>query len=196
MDISLTCPTSLTGLVGLTGSNDRRDDLGLYDRTEYPAEGAPMSFLHTSKCGMYFEEYKVGQRIITPGRTLTESDIVTFAGLSGDFNQIHTDAEYSKATPLGQRIAHGLLGLAITSGLMLRTGVMEGTVMAFREINAWKFIQPVFIGDTLHVEMEVVETKPLPRIGGGAVVIAMDVKNQHDETAMKGTWTVLVTSNA
>lgn len=144
------------------------------------------------KRGQYFEEFEVGQKIVTVGRTIAESDIFTFAGFSGDYNQIHTDAEFAKGTPFGQRVAHGLLGLSIASGLAMRTGVLEGTVIAFREINNWKFIAPVFIGDTIHVEMEVVETKALPRIGGGSVVITLDVKKQGGETAMKGNWTVLV----
>jgi len=144
--------------------------------------------------GLYFEEFEVGQKIITVGRTIAESDIFTFAGFSGDYNQIHTDAEFAKGTPFGQRVAHGLLGLSVASGLAMRTGVLEGTVIAFREINNWKFIAPVFIGDTIHVEMEVTETKALKRIGGGSVVIVLDVKKQGGETVMKGTWTVLVLS--
>ena len=143
---------------------------------------------------LYFEEFEVGQKILTVGRTVAESDIFTFAGFSGDYNQIHTDAEFAKGIPFGQRVAHGLLGLSIASGLAMRTGVLEGTVIAFREINSWKFIAPVFIGDTLHVEMEVAETKALPRIGGGSVIITLDVKKQSDETVMKGNWTVLVMS--
>jgi acyl dehydratase len=144
--------------------------------------------------GQYFEEFTVGQKITTVGRTVAESDIFTFAGFSGDYNQIHTDAEFAKNTPFGQRVAHGLLGLSIASGLAMRTGMLEGTVIAFREINNWKFIAPVYIGDTLHVEMEVMETKALPRIGGGSVVITLDVKKQSGETTMKGNWTVLVLS--
>ena len=144
--------------------------------------------------GLYFEEFTVGQKIVTVGRTIAESDIFTFAGLSGDFNQIHTDAEFAKTTPFGQRVAHGLLGVAITSGLAMRTGVLEGTVIAFREINEWKFSKPVFIGDSIHAELTVSETKPLPRLGGGSVTIVFDVKNQKDETVMKGTWVVLVAS--
>jgi 3-hydroxybutyryl-CoA dehydratase len=146
--------------------------------------------------GLYFEEFEVGQKIISAGRTISESDIITFAGLSGDFNQIHTDAEFSKNTPYGQRIAHGLLGLSVASGLAMRTGILEGTVLAFREINEWKFVKPIFIGDSIRVEMEVVETKALPRIGGGSVLIAVELKNQRQETVMKGEWTVLVLSNA
>ena len=144
--------------------------------------------------GLYFEEFEVGRKIMTVGRTVAESDIFTFAGFSGDYNQIHTDAEFAKSTPFGQRVAHGLLGLSIASGLAMRTGVLEGTVIAFREINNWKFITPVYIGDTIHVEMEVMEAKALPRIGGGSVVITLDVKKQSGETAMKGNWTVLVMS--
>lgn len=144
--------------------------------------------------GQYFEEFEVGQKVTTVGRTVSESDIFQFAGLSGDYNQIHTDADFSKDAPFGQRVAHGLLGLAIASGLIMRTGVLEGTVIAFREINNWKFINPIFIGDTIHVETEVIETKALPRIGGGSVVIKLDVKKQSGETVMKGTWTALVMS--
>jgi acyl dehydratase len=144
--------------------------------------------------GLYFEEFEVGQKVTTVGRTVAESDIFTFAGLSGDFNQIHTDADFSKDAPFGQRVAHGLLGLSIASGLIMRTGILEGTVIAFREINNWKFINPIFIGDTIHVETEVIETKALPRIGGGSVVIKLDAKKQSGETVMRGTWTALVLS--
>ncbi len=147
-----------------------------------------------SQRGMWFEEFEVGQKIITPGRTITESDIVSFAGLSGDFTRIHTDAEFSAKTLFGKRVAHGLLIVSIASGLAARTGVLEGTVMAFREINNWKFSQPVFIGDTIHAEMNIIETKPVPRLKGGSVSIEIAVKNQNEEITMKGTWNVLMTS--
>ena len=144
--------------------------------------------------GMYFEEFSVGLRVISAGRTITESDIVNFAGLSGDYNQIHTDSVFSQNTPFGQRVAHGLLGLSIASGLAVRTGLMEGTVLAFREVNEWKFIKPVFIGDTIHVELVVTETKALRRIGGGAVVLEVSLINQAGEITMRGVWTVLIAS--
>lgn len=144
--------------------------------------------------GMYFEEFEAGQKIQTAGRTVTESDIVSFAGLSGDFNQIHVDHEFSKNSPFKQRVAHGLLGLSIISGLAVQTGVMEGTVIAFREINEWKFIAPVFIGDTLQAELTVLETRPLRRLGGGAITIDIEAKKQDGSTVMKGTWTVLIAS--
>ncbi|HEX6304901.1 MAG TPA: MaoC/PaaZ C-terminal domain-containing protein [Anaerolineales bacterium] len=144
--------------------------------------------------GRYFEEFEVEQQITSVGRTLTETDIVAFAGLSGDYNQIHTDAEYSKNTQYGKRVAHGLLGLSIASGLAVQTGILEGTVQFFREINEWRFLKPIFIGDTIHVDLEVMETKPLRRIGGGMVVIKLEVVNQQDETVMRGFWNVLVAS--
>ncbi len=144
--------------------------------------------------GMWFEEFEVGQQIITPGRTISEGDIVSFAGLSGDYNQIHTNGEFAAKTPFGKRVAHGLLGISIASGLAMRTGVLEGTVIAFREINNWKFTNPVFIGDTIHAVLNIIETKAIPRLGGGSMVIEISVINQHDGVTMKGTWTVLVAS--
>lgn len=155
-----------------------------------------MSPIPSGPRGMYFEEFETGQKIISAGRTVTESDIVSFAGLSGDFTQIHIDAEFSKTSPAGQRVAHGLLGLSIASGLAVQTGVLEGTVIYFREISDWKFVKPIYIGDTIHVELEVLETKAMRRIGGGAVDILLSVINQNDETVMKGTWTVLIASQS
>jgi len=144
--------------------------------------------------GLYFEEFEVGRKFVTVGRTVSESDIFNFAGFSGDNNQIHTNAEFARDTPFGQRVAHGLLGMSIASGLAWRTGIMEGTVIAFREVNNWKFVNPVFIGDTIHAELEVAEAKALPRMGGGSIVITVYVKKQSGETVMKGNWTMLVMS--
>jgi 3-hydroxybutyryl-CoA dehydratase len=141
---------------------------------------------------LFFEDFELGLKVASAGRTVTEHDVAAFAGLSGDFNQIHTDAEFARATPFGQRIAHGLLGLSIASGLAVQTGILGANVIAFREVGEWKFVKPVFIGDTIHVEMEVVETKAFPRLGGGLVTILANVQNQGGETTMKGTWTVLV----
>lgn len=144
--------------------------------------------------GLYFEAFETGQRITTPARTISEADIVAFAGLSGDYTAIHTDAVYAADTTFGRRVAHGLLVLSVASGLAVRTGFIEGTVIAFREIEGWKFSHPVYIGDTVHVEIVVEETKPLPRLGGGAVTLDFTVKNQDDLSVMKGRWTVLVQS--
>jgi acyl dehydratase len=150
-----------------------------------------MSLVASKPRGMYFEEFQLGQKIITAGRTITEADVVNFAGLSGDFTQIHTDAVYSQNTPIGQRIAHGMLIASIVSGLAAQTGVMEGTVIVFREIAEWKFIKPVFFGDTIHAVLEVQEKKEMRRIGAGTVAINVEVENQAGEVVMKGVWVVL-----
>jgi acyl dehydratase len=141
---------------------------------------------------MYFEEFQLGQQITTAGRTITEADIINFAGISGDFNQMHVDADYSKNSAFGQRVAHGFLVLSVISGLAVQTGVMEGTVIAFREVSEWKFAKPVFIGDTVNAVLDVKEIKEIRRIGGGSVTIEVGVENQHGDIVMKGTWVVLI----
>ncbi|HUI89446.1 MAG TPA: MaoC/PaaZ C-terminal domain-containing protein [Anaerolineales bacterium] len=144
--------------------------------------------------GMYFEEFSVGKKIVTGGRTVTSDDIMKFADLTGDVNRIHTDEEFSKAGPFGKRIAHGLLGLSLASGLAWQTGILDGTVIAFREVNEWKFVKPIFIDDQVRAELSVAETKALPRIGGGSVTLEAELKNQKDEVCMRGSWSILVLS--
>jgi acyl dehydratase len=141
--------------------------------------------------GLHFEEFAVGQTMLTAGRTITEADIVNFAGLSGDYNQIHTDATYAAKDTFGQRVAHGLLVQSIATGLAVQSGVIEGTVLAFRELEC-KFSLPVFIGDTVHVKIEIVETKALPRLGGGNVTMKCSVINQQGKTVQRGSWVMLV----
>jgi 3-hydroxybutyryl-CoA dehydratase len=143
--------------------------------------------------GRFFEEFMIGDKVTTAGRTITETDIVTFAGLSGDFNQIHTDAHYAAQYDFGRRIAHGLLVQSIASGLAVQTGFIEGTVMAFRELDC-KFSLPTFIGDTIHVELEISETKPLRRLGGGSITMKYSVVNQDDKVVQRGNWVMLVKS--
>jgi acyl dehydratase len=143
--------------------------------------------------GMYFEEFEVGLEIETAARTITETDIVNFAGLSGDFNFIHTNAEAASETPFGQRVAHGMLVASMATGLAVQQGFIDGTTLAFRELN-WKFTKPVFIGDTVLVQVKVTETKPMARLGGGLVVFEARVLNQRDEVVHKGEWKMLIKS--
>jgi acyl dehydratase len=117
-----------------------------------------------------------------------------FAKLSGDDNRIHTDPEFSKTTQFGRQIAHGMLGLSIASGLAWQTGILDGTVIAFREVKEWKFVKPVFIGDVIYAELVTTETKAMPRIGAGTVTIELEVKNQNDEVCHRGTWIVLISN--
>jgi acyl dehydratase len=144
--------------------------------------------------GMYFEEFKAGEKIATGSRKISGEDIMAFAVLTGDDNRIHTDEEFSRTGPFGKRVAHGLLGLSVTMGLAWKTGFMDGTVVAFREINDWKFVKPIFIGDEVRAELDILETKALPRIGQGSVVLGAELKNQAGEVCMKGKLTVLVLS--
>lgn len=140
--------------------------------------------------GKYFQEFQVGQEIVSAGRTITDADIVNFAGLTWDTNPMHTDAEYGKTTMFGERIAHGMLGLSYAIGLIWQLGVLEGTVIAFRELEM-KFKGPLKIGDTMRVVAQVKETKPI-RSAGGIVSIELRVLNQRDETLYQGNMTVLV----
>jgi acyl dehydratase len=144
--------------------------------------------------GRYFEEFQVGEKVATGSRKVTDTDIMTFATLSGDDNRIHTNEEFSRNGPFGKRVAHGLLGLSIASGLLWQTGILDGTVIAFREVNEWKFVKPVFIDDVVHAQLGSLETKALPRIGGGSVVVGVELINQNNEVCMKGKWTLLVMS--
>jgi len=143
--------------------------------------------------GRYFEEFEIGYKIETAARTITETDVVLFAGISGDYNQLHTDAEFAQETLFGERVAHGLLGLSIASGLVWRLGLIEGTVQAFTALE-WKFRGPIKIGDTIRVRVKVRQKKAMSRLGGGFVVFDVAVLNQRDETVQKGTWKALIKS--
>jgi acyl dehydratase len=143
--------------------------------------------------GRYFEEFEIGEEGESAARTITETDVVTFAGLSGDYNPLHTDAEFAKGTMYGERIAHGLLGVAVATGLAARMAIVEGTAQAFTGLE-WKFRGPIKIGDTIHLRIKVRRKKEMARLGGGFVTFDVTVLNQRDETVQKGTWTVLVKS--
>jgi 3-hydroxybutyryl-CoA dehydratase len=143
--------------------------------------------------GQYFEAFEIGQTLVTAGRTITESDIVSFAGISGDFNQMHVDAQYAAAGEFGQRVAHGLLVVSIVTGLIVQTGLMEGTVLAFRELE-WKFSRAVVIGDTVRAKIEITKLKALPRVGGGSVNAKITVLNQNDQAVHRGNMLLLMRS--
>ena len=142
---------------------------------------------------LYFEDFRVGQRLLTPARTVTEADIVAFAGLSGDYNPLHTNEEFARQTMFGGRIAHGLLGLSIASGLASRLGFMEGTVLAFLGLE-WKFRHPIKAGDTVRVEATISGTKEMPRMNGGIVDVDVELLNQENAVTQKGSWRLLMRS--
>lgn len=143
--------------------------------------------------GLYFEEFEVGAKMRTRGRTITEADLVQFAALTGDFNPMHTDAEYCKTSFMGQRVAHGMLTISYAVGQAYQLGILERTVLGFRGLEM-KFSAPVFIGDTIHVDIEVTETKAARRLGGGVVELSIRIIKQDGAVVQKGTLTLLMAS--
>ncbi|MGH7384059.1 MAG: MaoC/PaaZ C-terminal domain-containing protein [Candidatus Rokuibacteriota bacterium] len=138
----------------------------------------------SAEAAEYFEDVRVGEEYTSPGRTVTEADIVIFAGLSGDYNVLHTDAEHMKASLFGERIAHGLLGLSIQQGLLDRvvTSQVTGPLAAVK----WKFKGPIKIGDTIHVEARVTGKTDGEQAGWGVVTVARRVVNQRGEVVQEG----------
>lgn len=143
--------------------------------------------------GLYFEEFVVGEVLRTRARTITESDLVAFAGLTGDYNPMHTDAEYCEGSFMGERVAHGLLTLSYAVGQAYQLGILERTVLGFRGLEM-KFSTPVFIGDTIHAELKVAEIRAARRLGGGVVVLEMRVIKQNGAIAQKGSLSLLMMS--
>src|SRR3972149_3997252 len=141
--------------------------------------------------GLYYEDMEIGFKVVSAGRTISEADIMAFAGLSGDWNAIHIDAEYAKTAGFGERVAHGLLGLSIASGLAMQLGFLDRTIEAFTTLD-WKFRAPIKIGATIRMTCGVTKTKAIPDSKGGFVVFNIVVKNQRDETVQRGEWTVVV----
>ena len=137
----------------------------------------------------YFEDFHLGQKFVTKARTVTEADVVNFAGLSWDHNQLHTDVEYAAKTGFGKRIAHGLLGLAIHSGLAYQ--LTEGTILAFLELT-WQFKLPIYIGDTIHVEQVVKELRDSSKEDRGILTFEKEIINQRNEVVQTGTTTILL----
>ena len=133
----------------------------------------------------YFEDIQVGDEYLSPGRTITETDIVAFAGLSGDYNVLHTDAEFMKTSIFGERIAHGLLGLSVSSGLGTRAVPEPFATMAFLGLR-WRFKGPIKIGDTIKVRMKVTAKKETSKPDRGIVTVQRVVLNQRDETVQEG----------
>jgi len=133
----------------------------------------------------YFEDIQLGDEYVSPGRTITEADIVAFAGLSGDYNVLHTDAEYMKTSIFGERIAHGLLGLSISSGLVSRAIVRPFATIAFLGLR-WRFKGPIKIGDTIKVRMRVSDKKETSKPDRGIVTLQRSVLNQRGEVVQEG----------
>ena len=140
-----------------------------------------------------FEDFELGQEFISAGRTVTESDLVTYASIGGDWTELHTNAEYAQEQDFGQRVAHGPLTLTIAMGLAARCGFMERTVMGFLGIEYMDFPQPVFVGDTLSATMTVTDCSTLTsRTDAGVISLEFDVTNQDDEQVFDSVMRFLV----
>ena len=131
--------------------------------------------------GRYFEEFTVGEVLVTGRRTIEGGDVSRFAGLTGDFNPLHVDAEFAKTTPFGERVAHGIFTLAVSNGQQNLGGWFEGTTLALLGLDRLRLTAPVKFGDTIRTEMTVKETRPASKPDRGVIVFDVAVKNQRSE---------------
>jgi acyl dehydratase len=138
---------------------------------------------------LHFEDLAVGDRWTSLGRTVTETDIVNFAGMTGDFSPLHVDHEFARQTPFGKPIAHGLLGLSLVAGLASQCPSVR--TMAFLKIENWEFLKPIYIGDTVHAETEVIEKNANGR-RTGYVTWRRRLINQSGDVVQSGVFQTLV----
>ncbi|MDX3072827.1 MaoC/PaaZ C-terminal domain-containing protein [Streptomyces sp. NPDC088354] len=141
---------------------------------------------------LYFEDFHAGQEFTTQGRTLTESDVASFAAWSWDTNPVHTDAEFAAHTRFGERIAHGLLGVSVAMGLASRLGVFEGSSVALLGIDDWRFRRPLLVGDTVRCRVAILSTRLTGRGDAGILVRRFELLNQRDEIAQEGNIDLMV----
>ena len=141
--------------------------------------------------GKYFEDFEVGETMVSPARTITSTDIVNFACLSGDFNEVHTNFEYAKTTQFGEPIAHGPLVYAVMGGLQYASGVNDGTLLALLQINNWKMLLPVLHGDTIRLEQTVLDKKETSKPDKGVITLKRPCRNQRGEAVQEREATLL-----
>lgn len=134
---------------------------------------------------MFFEDFNIGDEMITPRRTITETDVVQFAGISGDFNPLHIDEEFAKQTPYKTRVAHGLLSVSVITGLQSMMGIVNGSTLGLLEIN-WRFKRGVIPGDTIYAKFIVKEKQETSKKDRGVLTRSVLVYNQRDEIVSEG----------
>ena len=146
------------------------------------------------RSGYRYADLHVGMSFRSPGRTITDADLVGFAGLTGDFSELHTSEVYAKNSQFGRRVAHGLLGLAYAHGLMWpRTGELRETAVAFLGINEWKFLGPIFVGDTIFVNYQISELRDSKSRPTQAIaVFDVSVVDQNDRMVQRGSKALLL----
>ena len=136
--------------------------------------------------GLYWEQWEVGSSFVSAGRTVTETDIVMFSGISGDYNPLHTNEEYCKNTLFGTRVAHGPLVYAIAAGLLFQLHLYDDTLIAFLGFENLKFTKPVKIGDTIFAKVTVLEKSETSKIDRGVMKRQLQVINQKGEVVQEG----------
>ena len=145
---------------------------------------------------LYYEDLAEGQTFTSPARTVTETDLVSFAMLSGDWNAIHTDEEFARETFYGKRVVHGLFGLSMMTGLLDRTGLFGGSAIAMLGIEDWQFKEPIFVGDTLHFQMEIVSKRLTSGRDRGIIDRKFSLINQRGEVVQEGHIGLMLRLNA
>ncbi len=135
--------------------------------------------MDSTRRGLFYEDFEIGREFKTPARTVTATDIVNFACLSGDFNEIHANWEYCKTTSFGEPIAHGPLVYAIAGGLQYASGINDGTLLALLQVDQWRLLAPVKHGDTIHMISTVIEKKPTSKLDRGVIKFRRKLINQH-----------------
>lgn len=139
----------------------------------------------------YFEDYCVGDEYQTPARTINAADVKQFADFTGDHHPLHLDEDFARGTIFGQRISHGLLGLALVNGLAYGSIIDETHVMAFLGIS-WAFAAPIYLGDTLHARIRIAGRRATSRPDRGIVCQAIELINQHSAVVQHGEFTFLI----
>jgi acyl dehydratase len=141
--------------------------------------------------GMYFEDFAEGMTLRTPARTITSTDIVNFACLTGDFNDVHTNYEYAKSTPFGEVIAHGPLIYGVAGGLQYASGINDGTLLALLGIDKWRLLGPVKHGDTVHMEQTVIAKRKTSKPGQGIITFKREIKKQDGSVVQEMEATIM-----
>jgi acyl dehydratase len=140
---------------------------------------------------LYYEDLAVGQTLVTAGRTITETDLVQFAMLSGDWNPIHVDRTAAEESPFGRPVVHGVCGLAILGGLLYAAGWFSTTVEALIGFDELRFAKPLFPGDTIRCRLTVKELRVTSK-GKGLLVRRLELINQRDEVVTTTTSPILI----
>jgi acyl dehydratase len=136
--------------------------------------------------GLYWEEWEIDQEFVSPARTVTEADVVHFAGISGDYNPLHVNEEFCKNTIFGTRIAHGPLIYSIAAGLLFQLHLYDDTLIAFLGFDSLKFTKPVKIGDTINARIKVIEKRETSKPDRGIMKRTLEVVNQHGDVVQEG----------